>query len=75
MGRSGPKNRPQQRLETLLKTQDVADILGVPLSTVHRWNSERSGPRYFKVGKHCRYRVADLDEWISRRAVEPHSAA
>lgn len=50
--------------------QWLADYLGVPLATVYAMNHKGTGPRRIKVGKHVRYRQADVDAWLDERSVE-----
>lgn len=54
----------------LLTPRDVATYLKVPVKTVYRWNTTGTGPHYTRVGKHVRYRLADVDEWLDARAVQ-----
>jgi predicted DNA-binding transcriptional regulator AlpA len=42
---------------------------GVPLGTVYRWNQAGTGPRYLRVGRHIRYRLADVLAWEESRIV------
>lgn len=56
-------------LEKLMPIGAVADYLGVPVATVYRWNSLGLGPQRYRVGKHVRYRRADVDAWIDQVAV------
>lgn len=51
----------------LLTVEDVAEILCVPLSTVHHWAVRGDGPPSFKVGKHRRFDAAIVAEWIRRQ--------
>lgn len=46
-----------------LSPQDVADREGVPLSTVYQWRSRGGGPPGFRVGRHVRFRLADVVAW------------
>ena len=48
----------------LLAPKELADYLGVPLKSVYKWRAERTGPRGLKVGRHVRYRVADVEAWL-----------
>ena len=57
-------------LEELLSPQDLADICGVPLATVYRWNHYGEGPIPLRVGRHVRYRPSDVDAWLAEREVE-----
>jgi hypothetical protein len=34
------------------------------------WRSQRRGPRYYGNGNFIRYRISDLDLWMSSRADE-----
>jgi len=49
----------------LLKPDDVAEILGVPISTLYGWRYRRIGPQSLKVGRHIRYRPKDVERFIS----------
>lgn len=42
---------------------DLAEREGVPLVTVYRWNRLGTGPRYMRIGRHVRYRLADVIAW------------
>lgn len=53
--------------DALLSPQQVADYLGVPVATVYRWRYEGTGPRGMKVGKHVRYRRAEVEAWLDAR--------
>lgn len=44
---------------------EVADYIGVPLPTLYVWNSKGTGPRYYRAGRHCRYRWADVESWLN----------
>ena len=57
-----------------LSPEELADREGVPLETVYHWNKTRTGPSYLKVGRHVRYRVADVLAWEKSRLVERSSA-
>lgn len=48
----------------LKSAQEVADYVGVPVATVYRWNTNGTGPRRYRVGKHVRYRLSDVDTWL-----------
>jgi predicted DNA-binding transcriptional regulator AlpA len=52
----------------LLKPQEVADILGVPVATLYGWRYRRIGPNGLKVGRHLRYRAEDVERFISNSA-------
>jgi excisionase family DNA binding protein len=52
--------------EPLLTSQDVADVLAVPLSTVRRLTGEAELPtiRIGRKGRTYRYRAAAVERWI-----------
>lgn len=50
----------------LLRVTDVAEILEVPVSTVHHWVARGEGPPSFKVGKHRRFDAAAVAEWLQK---------
>lgn len=55
--------------EGLEGPQWLADYLGVPLATVYQWNSRGTGPKRIRIGKHVRYRRADVDAWCEEQQV------
>ena len=61
--------------EEIYSTSELAEMLGVPVSTVYRWNTLGTGPRPLRVGKHCRYRARDVDTWLEQRAVDTRRPA
>jgi excisionase family DNA binding protein len=48
----------------LLTVADVAEILNVPVSTVHHWAVRGEGPPSFKVGKHRRFDADEVKAWL-----------
>jgi excisionase family DNA binding protein len=48
----------------LLSPHEVAVFLGVPLQTIYRWRYRHEGPTGYRVGRHVRYRAADLERWL-----------
>lgn len=60
--------------EVHLTAQQLADREGVPLQTVYIWNTNGTGPRRMKIGKHVRYRMADVLEWEESQ-LDPRPAA
>ena len=50
--------------EKLFTPAEVAEDLGIPISTLYRWRYERKGPPAFRVGRHLRYRESDLEAWL-----------
>lgn len=52
-----------------LSPEQLAEREGVPLQTVYGWNKTRTGPRFMKIGRHVRYRAADVLAWEEARTV------
>lgn len=50
--------------ERLLTLQEVAEYLGVPPTTIYQWRHKGEGPPGFRVGRHVRYRPADVEKWL-----------
>jgi predicted DNA-binding transcriptional regulator AlpA len=48
----------------LLFTNEVARLLVVPVTTLYTWRYKGTGPKALKVGKHLRYRLADVSAWL-----------
>ena len=48
---------------TLWSTSELADVLGVPVSTVANWRVDGKGPKFIRVGKHVRYSIFDVVAW------------
>ncbi|RBM19234.1 excisionase [Prauserella sp. PE36] len=51
----------------LLTIDDLADYLGIPKNTLYQWRSKGYGPTGRRIGKHVRYRPADVDAWIEQQ--------
>jgi excisionase family DNA binding protein len=56
------------RLPELLSVVELAEYLGVPVSTIHYWRGNEKGPPGFKVGKQLRFRAVDVVRWLEERA-------
>lgn len=54
----------------LASLQEVAAYLGIPVGTLYGWRYKGEGPSGYKVGKHVRYRWADVDRWLETRKDE-----
>jgi excisionase family DNA binding protein len=62
-------------LEPLLSIDDVADYLGVSVTTIYDWRVAGKGPRAIKVGRHLRFAVSDLMAWVgAQREARPGDA-
>lgn len=52
----------------LARPAEVATYLGVPEKTLTQWRYLKTGPRWSKVGRHVRYRWADVEKWLDEQA-------
>jgi excisionase family DNA binding protein len=48
----------------LISAEELADYLGVPVTTVRQWSHRGTGPKTITVGRWLRYRPEDVDEWV-----------
>ena len=53
-----------------IKTAQAAAYIGSSSSVLLNWRSQRRGPRYHGSNDFVRYRISDLDVWMSARANE-----
>ena len=73
-------NLPIVPTQALLTTAEYADLARVSPETVRHWRKTSYGPKGVRVGRHVRYRAADvaaflgvdIDRWLAtRRAATP----
>ena len=65
------QHEQDQRPGTAVHPNRAATRLGIPVSTLARWRSERRELPYVTVGRLIRYRQSDLDRWIEDNTVYP----
>jgi|SRR5262245_17086056 len=51
-------------------TPQAAAYIGSTPAVLFNWRSQRRGPRYHGKNEFIRYRISDLDLWMSARADE-----
>ncbi len=54
----------------LFTISETSAYLRIPVETLRRWRTQGTGPRAAKVGKHLRYRKAEIDRWLEERERE-----
>ena len=62
----------------VVSTRDAAVYLGVSLETLQRWRHNGIGPAYIRPGEtkgRVVYLIADLDNWLDSRRVQPKAAS
>ena len=52
-------------------SEETADYLGVPVSTLRYWQWQGIGPRSYRIGRYRRFRPGDVRRWVENRAEEP----
>ena len=55
----------------LLSRPQAAAYLGVSVSTLARWACCRTGPAFYRVGRAVRYRISELDAYVTGGLVIP----
>jgi excisionase family DNA binding protein len=53
-----------------LTTEELAERLGVSVTTVRDWRRDGRGPAYIRVGSVIRYRETDIDKWERAKLVD-----
>lgn len=58
---------PTPAASPTLKTPEAAAYLNVQPATLEQWRWNGRGPKFCKIGRSCRYRLADLDAFLEER--------
>jgi excisionase family DNA binding protein len=56
------------RSRTVMTLQEIADYLRVTRSTIHRLLKRNQIPA-FRIGRHWRFNVEEIENWCSSRAL------
>ena len=65
--------------DQLMTLDDVAEYLKVAKATLYSWRCKNentgpeTGPRAIKIGRHVRYRPADVEAWLEKRRQMPET--
>lgn len=54
-------------MSVVLTSQEVADIYGVALSTIHLWTKRKKIPHHRTIGGQLRYDPVALRAWAEKR--------
>jgi excisionase family DNA binding protein len=66
-------NTTELGLEPLIGVEELAEYLGVPVQTIYDWRLTGKAPRALKIGKHLRFALADVRDWLdAQREGEGH---
>lgn len=52
---------------SLMTPTELAEYLRIPLGTLYQWRHRGEGPEAIRVGRHLRYRHADVTKWEERQ--------
>lgn len=52
----------------IVNTESAARLVGLSSSTLAKYRLTGDGPQFLKVGRSVRYRIADLEAWLSGKA-------
>jgi excisionase family DNA binding protein len=62
-----PRSTSMKLEAELMTVQDVSRCLRVPVGTLRNWRVTGDGPPAARIGRHVRYRQADVEAWVSER--------
>jgi predicted DNA-binding transcriptional regulator AlpA len=51
--------------KSMLSRREVAEFLGVTITTLNNLAKKNTGPKYLRVGKTIRYSISSLAEYIA----------
>jgi predicted DNA-binding transcriptional regulator AlpA len=67
-----PRHHPQvPGLDDRLRPEQVAELLGVTVSTLKNWRSQGKGPAFYRLGR-IFYSRQDVYAWIASRRTDCH---
>ena len=52
-------------LEPLMNIEELADYLGVPVTTIYDWRVAGKGPCAIRVGRSLKFAVSDVRDWLA----------
>ena len=67
-------SRDESLPDRLWTLEETASFLVISPATLYQLNHKRTGPRFFRVGRHCRYDPRDVLAWLRSRAFVPGHA-
>ena len=63
MSKSSNSSNEGDAVRVFLDSQQLAELLSVPKSTIDFWRASGTGPTFSRLGKHVRYRESDVLAW------------
>jgi hypothetical protein len=61
----------KSRADSLVSEIKAAEFLGVTKFCLRSWRAKKIGVPYVHVGRLCRYRISDLQQFLDAHRVEP----
>jgi excisionase family DNA binding protein len=58
----------KQPLEPLLSITELSELLGVSVDTIYNWRHRGGGPPGIRVGRHVKWRPAEVRHWLDSLA-------
>jgi excisionase family DNA binding protein len=58
---------PLDGLEQLISIDELSEYLGVPVKTIYDWRLTGNGPCAIRVGRHLKYAVSDVRDWLAHQ--------
>lgn len=68
-------NNPLSVLDPLVTIAELAEYLGVPVKTIYEWRQTGRGPIGVRIGRHVKFRLSDVKEWVDGQCDLPSSRA
>ena len=59
--------------DNLIDSKQLAKWLNVHPGLPAQWRLHQRGPKYLRLGRAIRYRVSDVQEWMTEHQQEPTS--
>ena len=50
--------------DEILTTEEVCALLKIKKATLYRHTSQRTGPPFYKIGKHNRWKRSEVMDWF-----------
>jgi len=70
MSKSSNSSNEGDAVRVFIDSQQLAELLGVPKSTIDFWRASGTGPTFIRLGKHVRYRESDVLAWAEENRHE-----
>ena len=58
----------------LISSEDTAALLDVKPNTLACWRMTKSGPDFYRIGRRCFYRRADIMAWVATQHNKPRGS-